>query len=98
MTHPNIEEPVCMICGSPVDADDDVCTECLGDEVLMRRHRQRVSIHMDGKRLSKDKRPKGHRQLDQKRELVIPKEVVEDRPRRPMSETKNLSKNQSQRR
>ena len=72
----------CLECGRPIEEDDDgICSICLVDGWRV-SHPHHLEQPDDGKRLSRRRRPKGHRPNPSKRSLeaVLPK-VDSDRSR-----------------
>lgn len=73
-------EFTCLECGRPIDEDDDgICSTCLDDGSMAKHLLHRFGQTDDGKRLSKRRRPKGHRPSRSNRtiEAVLPKVEVD---------------------
>lgn len=73
-------ELTCLECGRPTEEDDDgICSMCLLDGRQIKHPPHHLGQPEDGKRLSRRRRPKGHRPNPSKRsiEAVVPKVEVD---------------------
>lgn len=97
MTQHRDYELVCIECGRPIDEEDDgICSICVEDGLRSKHSRRHFGRGDDGKRLPKNKRPRGHRPTSSKRSIEsTPRRDEDDRPSGRGRDGKRLDREQA---